>query len=81
MDDLLQKTIGVPSGFIISLLRLSAIVGFTAEVDLASSSVTCQFAMFIAPVERETITKHVWRDEVYRSWLDEWCYVPPDLRL
>ena len=52
-------------------------LGFMEEMDLASLSATCQLAIFIATVERETATKHVWWDRIYRSWLDEWCYVPP----
>ena len=53
------------------------LLGIMEEMDLASTSAICQFAIFDASVERETATKHVWRDRVYRSWLDEWCYVPP----
>ena len=32
------------------------------EMDLASFSATCQLAIFIAPVERESATKHRWRE-------------------
>ena len=52
-------------------------VGIMEDVDLTSFSSTCQFAIFNASLERETATKHVWTDRVCRSWLDEWCYVPP----
>ena len=37
------------------------------EMDLASISASCQFAFFFTPVENETITTHVWRDQVVFS--------------
>ena len=33
---------------------------FMDEMDVAIVLATCQLAIFIAPVERETATKHVW---------------------
>ena len=52
-------------------------LGFTKELDLARKSATCQFAIFRGLVERETITRHGWRDQVFQFGLDEWCYEPP----
>ena len=46
------------------------------ELDSASISATCELGILIAPMERETATKHVCEDRVYRPLLDEWCYVP-----
>ena len=46
------------AGFILSLLCRSA--GFMAKTDAACVSATCQFAILIAPKERESITKFVW---------------------
>ena len=37
-----------------------SLLGFMEEMDLAIISATSQLAIFIAPVERETATKHVW---------------------
>ena len=37
------------------------LLGFMNKVDAAGISRTCQFGIFIAPVERETATEHVWR--------------------
>ena len=54
-----------------------SLLEYMEEMDLAIKSATCRFAIFVAPVERETATKHVCGDRVSRSWLDEWCYVPP----
>ena len=53
------------------------VLGFMGRMDSTSISATCQFAIVIAPVDRETATRHVWGDQVYRFWLDEWCYVSP----
>ena len=36
------------------------LLGFMAKTDAACVSVTCQFAILIAPKERESITKYVW---------------------
>ena len=46
-------------------------------MDTANLSGTCQFAIFIAPVERETITKHVWWDQENWPWSSSWYHVPP----
>ena len=40
-------------------------MGFMEELDPANFSATCQFAFFIASVDRDTATKHVWRDRMY----------------
>ena len=52
------------------------LLGFMEALDSASFLATCLFAMFIALVERETSTKHVWRRRISRPWLDEGCDVP-----
>ena len=52
-------------------------LGFMEKIDEASISGTCRFPIFIALVEHETITKHVWGDQVYRPWSSSWYYVPP----
>ena len=44
-----------------------SLLGVMEEMDLASLSTTCQFAMFIAPVERETATKHVLGGQIDRQ--------------
>ena len=46
----------------------SVLLGCMEELDSASISATCQFAIFIAPVERETATKHVCGYRIYRLW-------------
>ena len=56
----------------------SLLLGPMKEMDLASLSATCQFAPLVTPVEHESITTHVWRDQVvFRCSLDESYYVPP----
>ena len=64
-------------GFIISLCHSTSVVGIQGKMGFDVFSATCQFAIFIAPVDREAATRHVYGDQMYRFWFDAWCYSPP----
>ena len=51
------------------------LLGFMVRWDSTVISATCQFAIFIAPVDSEAATRHVYLDQVYRFWFDEWCLI------
>ena len=63
-------------GVLTSFLRWSTTTRME-EMDLASISAICHFAIFIARVEREAATIGVREERVHPSELDEWCFVPP----
>ena len=61
MIGLAQKTIGVLRWMFHFIIPLGGYCrGFMEEMDLAMISAACQVAFSIAPVDRETATKHVW---------------------
>ena len=62
---LAQKTNGVLCWMFHFIIPLGGYCrGFMEEMDLAMISAACQVAFSIAPVDRETAKKHVWRGRI-----------------